>query len=128
MIDREAVFGRVVVCKNGPRLIAHPGVATESVGLLNDYICRGPGRLESLSFQLSMKADVVTEFGMDHAVSCQGVAHVGDNRQQFPFGLNEIERVLGLPAAFSNHSCHRLALPAHPIHSNCMLGCRLDTL
>jgi hypothetical protein len=122
------VLGGVVVGEDGASLEAHAGVAPEVERVLDDHVRPGERFLDAAGVQLTLEADVVAELRVNHRASGKRLVHVDDDRQLFPFRLDQRDRILGLAARLGNHRRHRLALPARALDGDRVLRRRLDAL
>ncbi len=113
VIDGQALIARVPVGDDGARLGGDAGVAAEQEGGFDHRVGLGEGLVGRADFELSFKAEIVAERGMDHRrLGVERGFRIGDRGQRLVADLDQLAGVLGLRARARHHGADGLALPA----------------
>ena len=124
LVNRQQVFGRVVVCQNAAWFVGHASVSTEFVNLFHHHVGFGKLCLKILSDQFAAETFVVAQISVNDHVAGQRGFHVGHNGQEVPFNQHMVEGVFCLTSCLRHNGRHCFALRAGSFWGNGVLRCR----
>ena len=129
LVDREALLARVPVGDDGARFGGDAGVAAEQEGGFHHFVGRREGLVRLAHFQLSFKAEIVAELGLDHrGLRIERGFRIGDRRQFLIGDVDQLAGVFRLRAGLRHHGAHRFALPAGALDRDGVLRRRFQAL